>query len=87
MVAEPKWAFGTSLNYPKFLFRCTHFGIAFPSDTAGWFWKSNGLGSIADRGDFMQLTRRINGGLTHWVKRKLLLEQAKKCIPKSSFGT
>lgn len=30
--------------------------------TAAWFWSSNGLNSFADKGDFIGLTKRINGG-------------------------
>src|SRR5436305_779712 len=29
---------------------------------AGWFWKTRGLNDLADRGDFKQITRRVNGG-------------------------
>ncbi|MDP1825334.1 MAG: peptidoglycan-binding protein [Archangium sp.] len=30
--------------------------------TAAWFWSSRGLNRYADRGDFREVTRRINGG-------------------------
>lgn len=30
--------------------------------SAGWFWDNNGLNSYCDRGDFIGLTKRINGG-------------------------
>lgn len=30
--------------------------------SAGWFWDSRGLNTIADRGDVEAVTRRINGG-------------------------
>jgi putative chitinase len=30
--------------------------------SAGWFWKSNGLNELADRGDVAAMTKRINGG-------------------------
>jgi putative chitinase len=29
---------------------------------AGWFWKTHGLNELTDKGDFRQITRRINGG-------------------------
>jgi predicted chitinase len=29
---------------------------------AGWYWKSNGLNDLADKGDFRQITRRVTGG-------------------------
>jgi putative chitinase len=30
--------------------------------SACWFWKKNGLNTIADSGDFVKLTKKINGG-------------------------
>lgn len=30
--------------------------------SAGWFWESNGLNAIADRGDVLSMTRIVNGG-------------------------
>jgi putative chitinase len=30
--------------------------------SAGWFWDNNKLNSYCDRGDFIGLTKRINGG-------------------------
>jgi putative chitinase len=32
-------------------------------DSAGWFWKSNGLNELADIRDYVQMTKRITGGL------------------------
>lgn len=32
-------------------------------ESACWFWKANNLGRLADAGDFVELTRRINGGV------------------------
>jgi putative chitinase len=29
---------------------------------AGWFWKTRGLNELADRGEFREITRRVNGG-------------------------
>jgi putative chitinase len=29
---------------------------------AGWFWKTHGLNELADKGDYKEITRRINGG-------------------------
>ena len=31
-------------------------------ESAAWFWDSNKLNAIVDRGDFVLLTKRINGG-------------------------
>jgi putative chitinase len=33
-------------------------------DSAGWFWKTNGLNRVADAGDVTAVTKRVNGG-TH----------------------
>ena len=30
--------------------------------SAGWFWQANGCNAFADNGDFVGLTKRINGG-------------------------
>ena len=30
--------------------------------TAGWFWSTHGCNEIAERGDWTQLTKKINGG-------------------------
>jgi len=34
----------------------------FAALSAGWFWDENRCGALADAGDFVGLTRRINGG-------------------------
>ena len=36
---------------------------------AGWFWKTHGLNDLADKGEFRQITRRINGGYNGEAKR------------------
>lgn len=48
--------------------------------SAGWFWQSRGLNALADSGDFVRLTKRINGGTNgladrqmHWAKAKAVL--------------
>ena len=30
--------------------------------SAGWFWQRAGLNTLADKGDFLAITKRINGG-------------------------
>jgi len=39
----------------------------YPLLSAAWFWKTNGLNQIADRGDTFEvvtkITKRINGGV------------------------
>ncbi|WP_288845517.1 glycoside hydrolase family 19 protein [uncultured Paraburkholderia sp.] len=38
--------------------------------SAGWFWMTNGLNQLADEGDFVRITRVINGGLTGHPERQ-----------------
>lgn len=47
---------------------------------AGWFWKSNGLNELADKGDIEGITRRINGGINGMADRKALYERALKVL-------
>lgn len=44
--------------------------------SAGWFWKSNGLNEIADRGDVRQMTKVINGGAIGLPERTALYGKA-----------
>lgn len=48
--------------------------------SAGWFWKTRGLNELADAGDFLRITKRINGGingmddrLTHYARAQAVL--------------
>ncbi|WP_300727501.1 glycoside hydrolase family 19 protein [Pseudomonas sp.] len=47
---------------------------------AAWFWGSNGLNSLADKGDIETITRRINGGLTGLADRQTLYARALKVL-------
>lgn len=49
--------------------------------SAAWFWQSHGLNELADKGNFLLITKRINGGtngyqdrLAHWGRAKWVLE-------------
>lgn len=44
--------------------------------SAGWFWDNNGLNTYCDRGDFVGLTKRINGGTNGLADRKHHYESA-----------
>ena len=44
---------------------------------AAWFWADKGLNALADAGDFVTITRRINGGLIGLADRRELWERAK----------
>lgn len=45
--------------------------------SAGWYWKSRNCNSFADRGDFIGLTKAINGGLNGLDDRKAYYARAK----------
>jgi putative chitinase len=44
---------------------------------AAWWWKTHGCNELADRGDFVALTRRINGGTNGLVDRQRYWRRAK----------
>jgi putative chitinase len=48
--------------------------------SAAWFWKSHGLNELADVGDFMRITRKINGGTNGYDDRVAKWEDAKEVL-------
>lgn len=48
--------------------------------SAGWFWQQHGLNELADAGDFMRITRKINGGTNGMDDRVALWESAKEVM-------
>jgi putative chitinase len=48
---------------------------AYPLYSAGWFWSTNGLNKIADTGDIVRLTKRINGGTNGLEDRRLMTDK------------
>jgi predicted chitinase len=48
--------------------------------TAGLFWKSNGLNELADKQEFVAITKRINGGTNGLPDRQKYYELAKKVL-------
>ncbi|BAQ75234.1 lysozyme [Pseudomonas sp. Os17] len=44
--------------------------------SAGWFWQRAGLNTLADKGDFLTITKRINGGTNGLADREVLYERA-----------
>lgn len=44
------------------------------------FWQSNGLNRFADSGDFVTLTKRINGGTNGLANRQILWAAAKAAL-------
>ena len=47
---------------------------------AGLYWKASGLNELADTGDFITITRRINGGLNGLENRQMYYERAKRAL-------
>lgn len=48
--------------------------------SAAWFWDSRGLNSLADKGDIVGVTKKINGGTNGLEDRKALYEKALKVL-------
>jgi putative chitinase len=48
--------------------------------SAGWFWDQNNLNQYCDSGDFVTLTKRINGGTIGIEDRQALYQQALQLI-------
>ncbi|WP_325985761.1 glycoside hydrolase family 19 protein [Pseudomonas protegens] len=49
--------------------------------SAGWFWQKAGLNTLADKGDFLTITKRINGGTNGLADREALYQRALKVLP------
>lgn len=48
--------------------------------SAGWFWKSHGLNQLADAGDQVAVTRRVNGGTNGLAERLALFAVAQQVL-------
>lgn len=48
--------------------------------SAAWFWSINGLNTLADAGDLIGITKRINGGTNGLADRQALYAQALKVL-------
>ena len=48
--------------------------------SAGWFWQTRGLNALADAGDQVRVTRRINGGTNGLAERLALFREARKVL-------
>jgi len=48
--------------------------------SAGWFWKTRGLNELADAGDQVRVTRRINGGINGLADRMALFDVAQRVL-------
>lgn len=48
--------------------------------SAAWFWSTKGLNALADQGEFVKITRRINGGINGLEDRLALYKAAQKAL-------
>ncbi|MCX7289529.1 glycoside hydrolase family 19 protein, partial [Janthinobacterium sp.] len=48
--------------------------------SAGWFWQTKGLNALADAGDQVKVTRRINGGANGLAERLALFAVAERVL-------
>ncbi|WP_404941578.1 glycoside hydrolase family 19 protein [Pseudomonas danubii] len=48
--------------------------------SAGWFWQRAGLNTLADKGDFLTITKRINGGTNGLADREALYQRGLKVL-------
>lgn len=48
--------------------------------SAGWFWQTHGLNELADKGDFLLITKRINGGTNGYSDRLAYFQRAQQAL-------
>ncbi|WP_308920602.1 glycoside hydrolase family 19 protein [Janthinobacterium sp. J1-1] len=48
--------------------------------SAGWFWQSRGLNALADAGDQVAVTRKVNGGTNGLAERLAFFKVAQKVL-------
>ncbi len=48
--------------------------------SAAWWWKNHGLNELADVGNFLRITKKINGGINGLADRQALFEVAKQVL-------
>jgi putative chitinase len=48
--------------------------------SAGWFWRTHGLNALADVGDQVRITRRINGGTNGLAERLAFFDLAERAL-------
>lgn len=75
--AECGEALGLDLiSHPELLEQPQHAAMS-----AAWYWSSRGLNSLADKADFVAITKRINGGTNGLADRQALYDCALKVLP------
>lgn len=74
--AECGEALGLDLiDHPELLEQPEHAAMS-----AAWYWSSRGLNTLADKGDFLLITKRINGGTNGLADRQALYDRALKVL-------
>ena len=53
----------------------------FAAKGAAWWWKTHGCNELADTGDFIAVTRRINGGINGLADRRRYYRRARMVAP------
>ncbi|MNR56735.1 hypothetical protein D3C85_1773700 [compost metagenome] len=48
--------------------------------SAGWFWFSKGLNVLADGGEFLRITKIINGGTNGLAERREIWARARQVL-------
>lgn len=48
--------------------------------SAAWFWSTHGLNTLADQGEFVKITRRINDGVNGLEDHQALYDKALKVL-------
>lgn len=48
--------------------------------SAAWFWKANGLNALADAGDQVKVSRRVNGGTNGLAERLAFFKVAQRVL-------
>ncbi|KPB85675.1 glycoside hydrolase family 19 protein [Pseudomonas syringae group genomosp. 3] len=74
--AECGEALGLDLiNHPELLELPQHAAMS-----AAWFWHRSNLNTLADKGDYITITKRINGGTNGLADRQALYDRALQVI-------
>jgi len=50
------------------------------AEVSGWFWKTNGCNDVADRGDFLRVTKIVNGGTNGFADRQAYYQRATEVL-------
>uniref|UniRef100_UPI000F060DF5 glycoside hydrolase family 19 protein n=1 Tax=Pseudomonas viridiflava TaxID=33069 RepID=UPI000F060DF5 len=64
------------LAHPELLEKPQHAAMS-----AGWFWHRASLNTLADKSDFLLITKRINGGTNGLKDREDIYQRALKVLP------